>query len=98
MTTPTRYRTTRRNGYQPAGMRVDVITLTATTHGGRTGDEATSGRGGNGLSLGIGSSASQVCPQSGQCMRSTSARTIARVSPGLVPDNFTPAGNSLRLR
>ena len=37
MTTPTRYRTTRRNGYQPAGMRVDVITLTATTHGGEDG-------------------------------------------------------------
>ena len=29
----TGYRTTRRNGYQPAGMRVDVITLTGTTNG-----------------------------------------------------------------
>jgi len=28
-----RYRTTRPNGYQPAGMRVDVITLTATGSG-----------------------------------------------------------------
>jgi hypothetical protein len=28
-----RYRTTRRNGYQPAGMRVDVITLTGTGRG-----------------------------------------------------------------
>jgi hypothetical protein len=29
----TRYRTRRPNGYQPAGMRVDVITLTATGNG-----------------------------------------------------------------
>ncbi len=27
------YRTARRNGCQPAGMRVDVITLTGTGHG-----------------------------------------------------------------
>jgi hypothetical protein len=33
MTAPARYRTVRRNGYQPAGMRVGVITLTCTGNG-----------------------------------------------------------------